>query len=338
MTSPLVSIIIPAHNEERWIASCIKSFLAQTYRNFEIIIVDDHSSDKTREIAQSFPEIKLIKMEKLSGEANVRTLGAQSAQGAIIIQTDCDAVYPPEFIESTLSYFKDEKVDGLSVGRIFVLEDRKGIIADYFRVKREASFLVRSIGKKAPAGCFAMRKSSFEKNGPYDPKMIAGTDVDFSKRMQKNGMQIIWAKGTYFAHADPDTLSVFLKRMWNGSVYGKNFQKKWGEWPTGQSFFIFVGRTITSSLIPICVIFAFWEPIFFLVALILFSIEGVAPLLFFREQRIMLLLTVKQKKYKLLMCLPFLLFLQLRASAYGKLYVMLFKKASENSITFDVKE
>lgn len=338
MDTLLVSIVIPAHNEERWIASCIKSFVSQTYKNTEIIVVDDHSTDDTKKIAESFSGVSLISMDHLSGEANVRSAGASSSRGDIIIQTDCDAVYPPEFIETTLKHFEDPGVDGLSVGRIFVLEERKGLIADYFRVKRESSFLVRNAGIKPPAGCFAMRRDVFEKNGPYDPSMTAGTDVDFSRRMGEKEMKIVWAKDTYFHHADPDKLSVFLRRIWNGAIYGKNLQKKWGGWPRGLSLAPFLARNLLASLIPVAIIAGTVQPLFLILAFLLFSIEGVAPLVFLREQRTMAVLAIKQKKFALLFALPVLLFLQLRASAYGKLYAMTVPHASQRSVTFDVKE
>ena len=83
---PQVSVIVPARNEESCLAECLQSLTAQTGVAFEIIVVDDHSTDRTREIATSFPGVRVIEAGPLpdgwTGKNNAVTAGARSAFGA----------------------------------------------------------------------------------------------------------------------------------------------------------------------------------------------------------------------------------------------------------------
>jgi glycosyltransferase involved in cell wall biosynthesis len=92
-----VSVIIPARNEEACLGDCLKSLVAQTGVAFEIIVVDDHSTDRTRDIASSFPEIIVIEAGPLpqgwTGKNNAVTTGAGQARGQWLLFTDADTVH-----------------------------------------------------------------------------------------------------------------------------------------------------------------------------------------------------------------------------------------------------
>src|SRR5579864_5079029 len=94
---PTVSVIIPARNEEACLGDCLKSLVAQTGVAFEIIVVDDHSIDRTREIASSFPEIIVIEAGPLpqgwTGKNNAVTTGAGQARGQWLLFTDADTIH-----------------------------------------------------------------------------------------------------------------------------------------------------------------------------------------------------------------------------------------------------
>src|ERR1700691_5535494 len=91
---PTVSVIVPARNEEASLADCLRSLLAQTGVNFELIVVDDHSTDRTREIATSFPCVRVIEAGPLpadwTGKNNAVTTGVRQARGEWLLFTDAD--------------------------------------------------------------------------------------------------------------------------------------------------------------------------------------------------------------------------------------------------------
>lgn len=104
----LVSIITPAYNSEKFIADTIMSVLNQTYQNWEMIVVDDYSTDKTAEIVLSFQKedsrIKYIKNESNRGAAFSRNVALQNAKGKWIAFLDSDDVWCPEKLEKQIEF------------------------------------------------------------------------------------------------------------------------------------------------------------------------------------------------------------------------------------------
>jgi glycosyltransferase involved in cell wall biosynthesis len=80
---PLVSVIIPVYNREKFLAEAIDSVLAQTYRPIEIIVIDDGSTDKSGEIARSYAETKYIYQDN-QGVSVARNIGVDAAQGEFL--------------------------------------------------------------------------------------------------------------------------------------------------------------------------------------------------------------------------------------------------------------
>src|SRR5579864_204544 len=115
---PTVSVIIPARNEEACLGDCLKSLVAQTGVAFEIIVVDDHSIDRTREIASSFPEIIVIEAGPLpqgwKGKNNAVTTGAGQARGQWLLFTDADTVHLAGSLARALAEAQDNNAELLS--------------------------------------------------------------------------------------------------------------------------------------------------------------------------------------------------------------------------------
>ena len=119
----LVSIIMPSWNTERFIAETIQSVIDQTYTNWELLIVDDCSTDNTDEVVASFKDdrIKYFHNEKNSGAALTRNRAMREARGEWIAFLDSDDLWMPEKLEKqiafmkengyTLSYTEYEKID-----------------------------------------------------------------------------------------------------------------------------------------------------------------------------------------------------------------------------------
>jgi glycosyltransferase involved in cell wall biosynthesis len=126
-TDPTVSIIVPARNEEASLGRCLHSLVAQREVTFEIILVDDESSDRTREIAESFSDVRVIGAARLrdgwTGKNNAVFTGASEARGAWLLFTDADTVHSSGSLAralaeaqrhdaSLLSYSPEQEVHG----------------------------------------------------------------------------------------------------------------------------------------------------------------------------------------------------------------------------------
>jgi len=118
---PLVSVIVPACNEEMTLEPALRSLLKQDYPNREIIVVDDRSTDGTyellRKMRQEFPEIRLAQITELPtgwlGKNHALYWGAKQARGEILLFTDADVVMEPSTLCRAVSWFVDEKLDHL---------------------------------------------------------------------------------------------------------------------------------------------------------------------------------------------------------------------------------
>ena len=121
---PLISIIIPAYNVEPYIARCLDSILHQTYKNLEIIVINDGSTDKTGEILDRYSDkedrIRVIHRGN-QGVSSARNLGKEIANGEWLSFVDGDDTLEPEFCEEMLRCAKDKCVDYVCSGykRIF---------------------------------------------------------------------------------------------------------------------------------------------------------------------------------------------------------------------------
>ena len=114
----LITVVIPARNEEKNIGHCIESILLQTYpiQLFEVIIVDDNSIDSTSAIVTSFNQknINLIKLSDFAGNEDLNSYKKKAietaislAKGNLIVTTDADCIVPPEWLKTIASYYED---------------------------------------------------------------------------------------------------------------------------------------------------------------------------------------------------------------------------------------
>jgi glycosyltransferase involved in cell wall biosynthesis len=117
---PQLSVIVPARNEEASLGDCLQSLISQSGVAFEIIVVDDHSTDRTREIAQSFPQelVRVIEAPPLpagwTGKNNAVTAGVNDARGEWLLFTDADTVHLPGSLVRALTEAQDHSADLLS--------------------------------------------------------------------------------------------------------------------------------------------------------------------------------------------------------------------------------
>ena len=192
MKAPLVSILMSIYNEERNLINSIKSIDKQTLKNWELIIIDDGSSDKSfqiiSKILKSNPKIKLIKNKKNLGLAKSLNKGIKIAKAKFIARVDADDVNLPSRLYKQYQFMKkNKKIDALGTGAWLV--DRNGKRFRSMSLNKKFSFKDEKIFSKSiffhPSVMF--RKSFFQKFGYYDSSFLRAQDKELWLRSLSNG-------------------------------------------------------------------------------------------------------------------------------------------------------
>lgn len=104
---PLLSVIIPVFNGERYLSQAIESVLAQTFQSFELIVIDDGSTDRSRETALSFPQVEYV-YQKNSGAGEARNRGIALSRGTFLAFLDSDDIWLPEKLSMQMAAFEND--------------------------------------------------------------------------------------------------------------------------------------------------------------------------------------------------------------------------------------
>lgn len=242
-----VSVVIPAYNEEKLIERCLKSLSHQTMNrsNYEVIVVNNNSSDKTAQIAQKYAD-KVI-LEKRKGVLFARQTGLIKAKSQIILRTDADGYVPnnwvkrgyqnlvknPDYVAFSGFYLPDNEKKTLKLISQFAINFRK---------------LLYSLGGKTEwltGSCSAIRKEAFLKIGGYDFKAdpVIEDQQGIGHRLAKLGKigfdanWWVWYSPRRFNHAVNNKIDLFndylLYQTLNNLYYfifKKNPKKVLGKW------------------------------------------------------------------------------------------------------------
>ncbi|MBL7848367.1 MAG: glycosyltransferase family 2 protein [Cyclobacteriaceae bacterium] len=135
MPDPYFSVVIPTYNRASFIREAVQSVLRQSYRNFEVIVVDDGSTDSTESVVQSVQDTRLRYFRKLNGERGAaRNFGVREARGTYVTFLDSDDTVYPHHLQTAYDFLQHQTVEFCHLG--FDMKDTKG------NVLRESSNLV----------------------------------------------------------------------------------------------------------------------------------------------------------------------------------------------------
>lgn len=176
---PKVSIIIPTFNSAHYVLDALKSVLAQSYQDFEVLIIDDGSSDNTKELLQPFvaadPDRIFYFYQDNQGLACARNTALAKARGEFIALLDADDIYLPERLAKTVAVLEDDADVCLAHANIIKMAENGDALGV---VERQKSFLSGDIFeniflRKAHMACptVLFRKSCYEEFGGFDPQL-----------------------------------------------------------------------------------------------------------------------------------------------------------------------
>lgn len=186
-----ISVVIPAHNEEHYIAKTLSAVLAQDYSDFEVIVVDNNCTDRTAEIVRQFPAVKLVS-EQQAGTQFARQKGVQTSTGDIVAFIDADCLPEPGWLSQAFKSF----------ARGYVAVTGPYDYYDYSAMFSSVSFFVQKyiyyifhialqrlgVGGVFIAGNSVIGREALNKIGGLDTSFtFYGDDTDTVKRLTKIG-------------------------------------------------------------------------------------------------------------------------------------------------------
>ena len=229
---PFVSVLVPSYNEEKVIRRTIENLLLSTYKNFEIVVIDDGSTDKTAEIANEFAaknnKIRVLKKEN-GGKFTALNLGFEDSKAEIIVTIDADTIVLPDTIHNLVIPFHDESVDAVcgnvQVGNV------KNLITGFQAVEyvttqnydRRAFDALNCISV-VPGATGAWKKSKVLEAMGYSGDTLT-EDADLTLTMLEHGAKIVYMPSAKSVTETPDTVSTLFKQRFRWS-FG-TFQTLW---------------------------------------------------------------------------------------------------------------
>ncbi|MGM9704485.1 MAG: glycosyltransferase family 2 protein [Prevotella sp.] len=228
----MVSVICPTYNEERFIEKCIESILAQDFpkEELEIIFADGMSNDNTSAIisryASSYPFIRLIDNPRRIVPPALNA-AIREAHGDIIIRIDAHAFFPSNYISSLVDALNEYDAD--NVGAVCrteilhlnaktkaikeVLSHPLGVGNSTFRTGITQAQEVDTV----PFGCW--RREVFNKYGLFDERLTRNQDIEFNKRIKRNGGRIMIVPTTYSIYYARETFRKLAKNNYGNGKW-----------------------------------------------------------------------------------------------------------------------
>ncbi|ESA36800.1 glycosyl transferase family 2 [Leptolyngbya sp. Heron Island J] len=185
---PLVSVIVPAYNAAVFLPSVIQSVLAQSYANWELLIINDGSTDNTQEIVNQYCEtddrIQLVSREN-SGVSVSRNLGAQLANGELVAFLDSDDLWHQEKLSSHINYMHNHPDVGVSFARVELIssdgETTNKLTNNITKSLKPEDFFYSN--PTVTTSNFVIRKSVFQELNGFDESMQYNEDIDLLFRI-----------------------------------------------------------------------------------------------------------------------------------------------------------
>jgi len=275
---PSISIIVPAHNEEKVIERCIGSLLEIDYPKKEIIVVDDGSSDRTYWLAKKYSAkgVKVIRRRRAGGKSVALNTGMLLAKGEIIVTCDADSMISRDALKAIVKRFQDPTVTAVA-GNVKVL-NRTNLVTkcqalEYIvneNVYRRV-FDIFGVVPVVPGPLAAFRRKALREIGLYDKDTLT-EDFDITVKILKAG-KVVQALSNAIVYTEaPATWRDFYRQRlrWNRGTF-QTLQKHWNVFRHSRFGFVY---TLTFPYVLISMLFIPFASIFTIISLVYAVLSG----------------------------------------------------------------
>jgi glycosyltransferase involved in cell wall biosynthesis len=189
----MVSVIVPAYNQSRYLGEAIQSVLAQTYGDFEVIVVDDGSTDDTRSVAAGFTDARVRYVyQENRGLSAARNTGIRHARGPLLTFLDSDDLFLPEKLALLVAALDANPQVGLVAGQAVLIDEHSRLVGEVFDrgLPEDRSELL--LGNPLHVGSVLLRREWQERVGFFDETLRSYEDWDMWLRLVRAGCEMRW--------------------------------------------------------------------------------------------------------------------------------------------------
>ncbi|MBV8051776.1 MAG: glycosyltransferase family 2 protein [Acidobacteriaceae bacterium] len=210
----MLTIVVPVYNGGWQLANCLNALGASSYRDFELLVVDDCSSDHSVSAIQSH-KVRYFRTPRREGPAGARNLGASAARGDILVFVDADVQVPPDALGIIAEDFERDPQLQAVFGSYDHEPSAQGFFSHYKNLFHH--YIHQTSSENATtfwAGCGAIRRDVFEKIGGFDAERYARPaieDIELGLRLVQRGHKILLDKRLQVKHLKRWTLLGMIK-------------------------------------------------------------------------------------------------------------------------------
>lgn len=197
---PFFSIVVPVYNGEQTLGPCLQAIAQSSYRSWELIVVDDGSTDQSATLAAGFPA-RIVKLDQRQGAGVARNRGAKLARGKYLYFVDADCEVYPHTLEQMAMFLADHPEADAAFGSYDDDPKAKNFVAQYRNLLHH---YVHQTGETEAVtfwtGCGVVRTALFRQMGGFNARLHALEDIDLGYRIRQLGGRIYLVKHVQVKH------------------------------------------------------------------------------------------------------------------------------------------
>ncbi|MDD5216878.1 MAG: glycosyltransferase family A protein [Candidatus Omnitrophica bacterium] len=186
--NPLVSVIVPVFNGERYLADALRSVFAQSYKKYEVIVVDDGSTDQSVAVAKTFRKARFFRQEH-QGAAKARNLAIAKSKGQILAFLDQDDLWLPEKLKIQVNYLMDHPEIGYVFARQKIFFEKNAKLPQKVKKLVALEKMYQSAHAAYLPGTLVLWRAVMDKVGYFDETLTNTSDTDWLFRAKDMGIK-----------------------------------------------------------------------------------------------------------------------------------------------------
>lgn len=207
-----VGVVVPAFNEARSIAACLRSLQNQRGVTIDLVVVDDGSTDDTAAIAQA-AGARVIRRSSNGGAGRARNEGVRHVEGDFLFFAEADGCYAPDFLQTCLRALTDPEVAASIALGVAAWTNRDNAVTRWGNAVWIAAHSLVALGRRG-TGAWCYRREVFAALGGFDESRRHGEDLELARRLARRGRRTGVAGWATMRHRNPDSWRAWALVAW----------------------------------------------------------------------------------------------------------------------------